>query len=425
MTGQGGLGLDAFLGYTQRRGSKWADYWKDRGHLILWLPVKSLIYPVWLHRFMFRDVVEDKKTGKEIEILRWPRPTCLEPEEVSRKRKFRRPDGAREVPPQACPFCRLEEWLRRQDQVPLEQVVFEWQNPKDGSVIKWNRGELSGLVDTTQATFSHSLAPKQEFIFTMVDHEKIPEGIQLVRETLAIGIGMSKCIAKERDAKPGDMGDPFKNPYAFKWVYDANAKAINDKFAVYRYDRAELTPEVRALVYSTDLPDPSPYARPQAGEAMRMYAAMEAHARIKLPMSELFEGVDLSDESTEFPGPGSRSAGPDVTTQTKPADHTTPAPGTGRRRKKAPDPETIPCDDCHKPMDPRASKCPHCGAEYEVSGDPVPATVATQAPQPKPQAPEPKVDDKGRVRCWACESVAVEAGVCQKCGVDQADNIPY
>lgn len=141
---------------------------------------------------------------------------------------------------------------------------------------------------------------------------------------------------------------------------------------------------------------------------------------------------------------------------------------------KAPEPEPevekIPCDKCGHPMLPTETKCPKCGAEYEVDGEPekpapkaaAPASTrvdskpsAASAPAaeptsskvkkpggPKKAKPEPQVEQGGErdtegepaaempAKCWACNSKNIgknEKGAiaCLDCGVEQSDEVPF
>lgn len=445
-----GLGLDAFLGHGDGGGKrKFLGKWKDDGQIVVFLSTRAdIAYPSWAHPFQFRDVIKDKETEEEVEILRFVRFVSPDPEPVHLQQYFRFDDGRLKMPPRLDPFLHLREWLRHECNAPDDAVVFEWENSKNGERIQWRKGHLAGTVKRGKATFGHSLDTKLEYLFVVIDADKPGDGPQITRETRSLGDAMKAVIKAEIESN-GDQGNPLLHPYAFKWRYNKNEDPAK-MYSAARFNAAPLTAAVREAITATEFPDPTQDTRPRPGDKAKIRAAMEEAARIDLPFDRFFvkEWKDEEEDATSFNfganakgGDGEKKQGrtPEVNTGAKTQTQTqggdasgsSAAGGRVRRKKVEPPPppkeETIPCDDCGFEMAASATKCPKCGAEYEVQGDASAAPPPSQAkPQGQTQAKAPpKGGDGGEVvKCWSCGGKVV-GDRCQDCGIDVTDDIPF
>lgn len=435
----GGLGLDAFLGHGEGGGRrKFLGKWKDDGSIVVWLSTRAdIAYASWSHPFMYRDTFTKKEDGQEegeeVEILRFTRFVSPDPEPIHLSQYFRHDDGVMKLPPRLDPFLRLREWLRHECQEPDDAIVFEWENPKNGERIQWRKGHLAGTVKRGKATFGASLDTKLEYLFVVIDAEKPGEGPQITRETRSLGDAMKAVIKAEIESN-GDEGNPILHPYAFKWKFNKDADPAK-MYSAARFNQAKLTAAVREAITTDEFPDPSQDTKPRPGDKAKIRAAMEEAAQIDLPWDHIFVPQWKDEDPTDFnfganakgdaeEKPAERRRTPEV--ETKKADTSSSAGGRVRRKKKdepppPPKEETIPCDDCGFEMAASATKCPKCGAEYEVEEQPdaAPSKAAAAPPKTKPSG------DADRGKCWSCGSTNIQGGNCVDCGLDITDDIPF
>lgn len=451
-----GLGLDAFLGHGEGGGKrKFLGKWKDDGQIVVFLSTRAdIAYPSWVHGFQYRDTIKDKDTDEEVEILRFARFVSPDPEIVHMQQYFRDDNDRMKLPPRLDPFLKLREWLRFECSEPNDAVVFEWENPKNGERIQWRKGHLARLVDRGKANFGASLDTKLEYLFVVIDADKPGDGPQITRETRSLGDAMKAVIKAEIESN-GQEGNPLMNPYAFKWKFNKNADP-NKMYSAARFNAAKLTPAIREAIMATEFPDPTIDTKPRAGDKAKIRAAMEEAARIDLPWDHLFPASwkDEDEEATSFNFGANAGGDGGETQERKPAGRTPEVntkagetssggdAGGGRvRRKKVEQPpsppkeELIACDDCGHMMSPKATKCPKCGAEYEVEGDDTPAPQAppkgngqaSSGGGAKASGSAKPSDGGGPVadKCWSCGSKNIQGGTCGDCGLDITDDIPF
>jgi hypothetical protein len=283
------MGISSFVEHTRKNsfGGSFLDKWKDDGKIVVWL--HTLVDPVavWSHSFCFLDTVEDKESGKQKAILRFPHYVSPDPETVHRNQYFRKDDDdTLRVPPDRDAFLLLREWLRRAEHISLEQGVFRWTNPKNNDVQTWTRGELSGLVKRGR-NFGHSLDTKQQYLFAVVRNDAPKDGVFLARETALLGKRIAEVIKQRQEEHGEDGGDPQKHPYSFVWSYDDKAKSPMDSYKAWKGDH-ELTQDVWDAITSDSPPDLTEFSTPRDGDQDKIRAAMEDAAQVDLPFDEIF-----------------------------------------------------------------------------------------------------------------------------------------
>jgi rubrerythrin len=454
--------LDGFLSDTGRGGSAWLSKWKDAGKIVVWLHTKTSPVKVYAHSFIIEDEIKDDESGRKKKILRFPKFVGPDSAEVYDKQFFRNRDhGGPERAPDRDPFLILREWLRvkcEAGDLAHDDAVFEWTDHKNSAIIKWTAGELSGLVKTGKRNFNHTLAAKCEYILAVVDDAHPDKGAQIARESKLLGDKLREEI-KNQIESDGDDGNPETNPYAFKWTFDGGA-AVANMYGVSRFNRAKLTPEIRDALES-DPPDIAKYAEVHPDDMTKIRAAFEAAAQIDLPLDQIFSedpavrraimrGDVVKSGGTagrrapererakshdDEPAPAARTRKVERATETD--DEPEPAPATRTRKRKEepkPEPKRIPCDECGHMMLPTESKCPKCGAEYEVDGDaaptPEPAKPAAKPTTKAAAKPADDDDEPAAKSCWSCGSTKIKKNadgdeVCANCGVDIGDDIPF
>jgi DNA-directed RNA polymerase subunit M/transcription elongation factor TFIIS len=420
-----GLGLQAFLNHDKESGKRkfFKNWKKEDGHAVLWLSTRAEVaYPTHVHSFITNGVFEDKKTGEERQTLFFPRFVSPDPEVVHTHQYFRDDDKLYlQIPPIKDPFLLLREYLRNDcPEMPLSQPIFKWYDHKNRQDIIWTRGTLSRLVEKTKTTWNHSLDSKLEYLFVIVDDNSPSDGAQIVRGSKSIGDKMRTVIREQMDSN-GEKGNPMLYPYAFKWVYDKDAKKFDDTYRVFRFNKSEMTPAIREAIESTDFPDPTVDCQPRPGDKAKIRTAFEDAAEVDLPWEKLF--VDEWDDGGEIRGSEKK-------TESK-QDRVQEVSGVTRSRKEPEAKqkiEMIDCDQCGSPMPVTSPKCENCGEEYEVSEEEIsePTTSKTNVDASTKKPEEKKAKSSGDESCWSCGSDDVSAGRCQNCGIEiSEDEIPF
>jgi hypothetical protein len=460
-----GLGLDEFLNHDADTGRrKYVKKWQEEGELVWWMNTRAMFaYSRYVHTFPSFDTGKDDK-GNEYEYLKFGRYVSPDVDLINRDQFFRDEDtDLLRTPPVKDPFLLLREWLRSNDcGLGLDDVVFRWENPnpKKREIIEWTRGEMTRLTERGQSNWNHSLDSKLEYMFVGTLHDEPGEGNQIITGTKVLGDALRKMIEEQRDSKGRDEGNPLITPYAIKFKYDKRSKNPMKAYSVAPYERAELTPEIRESIMSSDFPNPEIDTQPRKGDKERLRAAMYDAAQVELPWDEIFVDAwedDPSFDPSEFgerrktPTSASSSAQTraDNTAQTRqrapsgavskpstgggPKTRTAPstAPSTAngapakqveqeqtqRRRRKEPEVPQEPCEGCKVPFPVTATKCPNCGMEYEVTED---------DEEPAAPAHNGVVASAGTptgIECWSCGG-EVRNGRCGACGIDASDDIP-
>ena len=451
-----GIGISSFLktSASDGRGDKiWLPKWKDAGSVVLWLHTKAEPCVAWTHSFIVAGESEERingeKTGRMKQFLQFPHYVSPDPREVHASQYFRNDDGTLKTPPNRDPFLLLREWLRNQINAGLlspDAVVFEWDDAKNSTTIRWEAGVLSKLVKPGRGNWNHSLDSKYEGIFTVVQNDKPEDGAFLVREGKALCEAMRKKIAEEIDSKGDEEGDPTITPYAFKWRFDKNALPA-DMYAVSRFDKAKYTDEIYKAISGDEFPSAAEQLSVKDDDFIKIRAAFESAARIALPLDAIF-----SDDSAERrsvlstkPQRGAAVAAPkpaqDAVKPTARLGGPKPPPSsaapqvapvaaaqTSRKLKAKPVVEMIPCDSCQKPMPVTAAKCDGCGAEYDVDAAPEPVVAAqhdTGDDYENDVATGAHVHSDEPTTCGFCGSKRIKDGSCADCGMSTSDNIPF
>lgn len=480
-----GLGVADYLKHTedsQGGTGKWLRQWRKKlpGEVTVWLHTKALFQPSNSHVLLLEDEIKDKETGKQKQILRFPRFVSPDSEVVHKNQYFREKDGTLQVFPDRDPFLLLREWLRFNNTIPLETPVFKWWDPGKGANVVWERGHLSGLVKRGQNTFNHSLDTKLEYVYVVVDHSEPKLGAVLAREGKLLSQRMSDVIRNQIKMFGTEEGNPCQKPYAITWTAEDTNSPMN-MYKAFKNEKAsqDCGDEIWNAIASDEFPDNEKFGLPEDGDMAKICEAMEAAAQIELPLKFIFSedpaerrslcrpqeadrvparqskraqesapaggpatggptrpngGAAAATNGAKDTAPRTRQAAAPATSQasapatSRPATTAAPATQTPGRRKKAdkpapPPPQLIPCDDCGTPLLPTDAKCPKCGAEYEVDADTAAPAAATQTAASGESPPQLFTDPDV---CWSCGKGPIgDQENCPSCGIEQSDNIPF
>lgn len=419
--------VDEFLGHkTNAGGSKFLKGWREDGKLYAWLHTLQLPIGLWRHNFPMLILKEDKDTRK-VERHVWGQSlNCLETEEVLLEQNFRdKNTNERKQMPTRCPCCRFVEciWqMVKRGDIGWTDVVLRYDgadNPKENRLVH-AAGVYNGfsdfgnkLTDEQKAeikkagiflsdAWQENVKASLNYVFTLVNNDKVQDGVQVTIERQALGDAVKKAINDTLESKGVEAGNPITNPYCLEFTYNKDAK-INDKYGARRIERFSLTPEIEELIRSTP-PDLTRVIAPYDIKEFR--AQLEKHLTIDIDLDWVFDVEPIEDgERQELQAPTdeereprpaetkTHAPAPKPQTQKAPESpksepqaasalpSTGPKPGGGGRRiAKAPEPPKDepgpPCDKCNAPMTKKQTKCTGCGTEYEVDDEP-------QAPPPQ------------------------------------------
>lgn len=372
------------------------DSWKKDGRLIFFLH-PSDPWTRHLHSFR-RTVIEETGQGQKKKVLWYPY-TCWEPEEFHKARKFE------ERPPLAeiCPFCRVLDHFAGRDDIDNDGVIFRFGSGRDmyeiakADFLGWSKGR-DAYKDKGEANL--------EYVISVITADDQPK-LALTNEKFTIGKKLSARIKKDIEAL-GDKASPLKQPIAYCFEFDKEA-AGSDMYSVQRWPEAEVTDEVRAL-WDSPAPDATPYTEPSDPRLLlkTMQAAAESAGVEDVPWGEIFDEAiakyaethpdsddgddeDSDDEEVEKEEP---RRNPPKKTKSEPKGEKAPPKkdeagarktaskkedppakeAPAKRVKKAAAPpkeeETDECPECGKLVAPTATKCRHCGCEFEADGPP-------------------------------------------------------
>jgi len=405
--------VDKFLSHrgSDSSGVNRLGNWKKEGSIDLWLHKERVPQPLWkhsFHRIEARENKETKRISKEVWSFDF---VCHESESVL-KRQFRYEDDdiTREVPPEVCPFCKAIHWVRTQ----VKKGKLDWKAPifrfegsdKEKNVVIhaggwWNAykeverdteeyDELSEAGIYIKNAWRENGIAKLNYVFTVLDNANIDEGLKVSTEPGLLGDKVKAVIRKAMEELGDEEGNPFVEPYCFRWKFNEKAQ-INEKYDALKLGRVSLTEKIESII-SGKAPSIDQVTR--KGDVDKLRALFEKHALIEMPLDDFFEnakneeGGDAEEEEEKPKRRSTRSSERSEEEEEKPArrkkveeEEEKPA----RRKKVEEEPpkkeKMIDCDDCGAPMKATDRKCKKCGAEYEIDEE----EEAPKAEEPKPK----------------------------------------
>lgn len=373
------LDLDAFLGHSgSSGGGAFLKNWKDDGRIDVWLHPSAKIVPLWSHNWY--TVGKDRETHEP--ILRTYRVVSLEREAVLKHRYRRNDDGTREHPPEICPFSKLLEWVEqaiRQGVISWTDEIFAFDDvPKDSMVIHaggftgmFNSKDLepSQLAELRRAgirrddAWKESAHARMQYIFRVVKNSAPEDGCVIALESQALGDKVKRVIADRIDDAGREKGDPFRNPYAIRWVYDDD-KDFSAKYEARSMLSLDLTPEIQA-VFDAEPPSINELTRaPNLRELRASFESHWCHKDVKPPWAELFAEAEKTYGEAAIDSDSDAEAG-------------------GQSEED----DEVECDVCKSLMASTQFTCPNCGTVYDEKT----GAIVTKGvwPKPEPEAAPP------------------------------------
>ena len=406
------MGIDDFLQHKTSGGrGAYLTGWKKEGKVNTWLHTQRLPMAVWRHAHIPKVVVlEDRQTNESVRHIWSGEWVCPEDESVLLSQYAVDPKGARENPPEYCPICRLNDYIRRAVQagrIPWTKEVFRFEGDVEKERLILHAGgmfmtrkqydaldaeeikEARKLGVNVKEMWKENCYAKAEYLFCVVDDAHPESGIQKAFNPSSLGDKVKDVIADMRESKGVEEGDPTINPYCIQWQYREGEPDPKKMYHALAIQKQRLTPAIEKLIYGPP-PDISKDIRPFNLVEMRAY--LEEHALIKLPWDQIFD-VKVREEREEPAPEPTRQRRAAAPTDDEPEP--TPAKGAKRRgaapaRAKFPDDDdehAVACEnpDCEKAMWDDEHECPHCGSKYD---DDFKLVVAE--PEPPKKAAGPK-----------------------------------
>ena len=412
--------VDDFLNHGKREGgffNKWKKPVEKKGgggKAKVWLHPKCLPIALWQHGFPRLVVRENKKTGETERNVWGGSFVCHENEQVLKNQYKRDEDGNRRYPPKHCPMCKLIETVRMMvDDGKLSWVepVFRFEGDDDVSILHagglynaFGRDDLTMeekaemkaakiRVGGEQGAWRENAQAKMSYLFVVVDNASPDAGAQVAIETGLLGDKVKTVIhdtlAQWEGSDTPENGDPFKKPYCIQWEYRPDEVEFQKKYHAVAMPMVKLTGGVLKALKAPP-PDVSETISPFNKDSMR--ATLERHCLIKdMPWDDIFdveespkravEGV-AEYEDPDAPGEEEAEESEEQEQVEKPKlkkGKAPPAPQSSVSEIQADEDEDglIECDACHEGIpEDEASKCPHCGQEYDEKGNMLEKTAA-------------------------------------------------
>jgi hypothetical protein len=423
----GRLTLAEYMQHSNRGGGGRKSYlkqWKNEAPfaITVWLSTQASIYTLWRHNFQKVEPRENKDTKEKTREVWMNKLVCWESEEVLSKQYWRdKFSGEREYPPQVCPHCLLIEDVRRRcmrgaeiraerekvttadvakrekeiRKAQLAEDALDWLMPlfrfegtdptKTVTIHAGGMYNAFGSKDLTEGdkkrmaavprteggpiyskdSFKQSQWAKMEYVYVVANHDDVAAGLQIAIEPNLLGDKMKSEIAKQMKRNGQEKGNPILHPYAFRWEHNSDKTiSFDKKYDATAMDQLGMSPAIEKLVRGTDPPDVGPLL--ERFNARTHRAMLERHALVQLPWDEYFRAA-FALEARGEKGQEEERRAPEVGREIEVPDD------------DAAEEEEVECDGCHEAMPASATKCPHCGAEYEVE------VAAPPEPPPPPR----------------------------------------
>lgn len=426
-------------------GSKFLKGWKEKGKLYAWLHTQQLPIGLWRHNFPQLIVREDKDTRKIVKNVWGQSFNCHENEATLLKQHFRdKNTGVREIIPEACPICRMIEWVFqevRAGRLSWTDPVFDFRGADD------NREDITlhaGGLYNAYSDFGNKLSGEQKdemkkagifaseawkentkaglsYVFTVVDNDDVGKGVQITVEKKSLGDRVKGAINDALESKGVEGGNPQITPYCIEFIFD-DTKQMDKMYGARIIDRIKLTSDIEELIRS-EPPDLAQVIAPCNLKEVR--ANMEKHAKVDFPFDLIFDMPAYyeseSSESEEAQPSPKASRTPEVGNAERfvhsPANtksdaeiereaiqNEPPVTAPSGRKVRAPATPPVemgpPCDQCSAPMAKGVLKCDTCGIEYEADDDDEPAPIPAKTTA-VPTFTQPNEDKP----CKACKTM--------------------
>ena len=411
-----GMSIDEFLEHSTGGGGSRGNFlksWKKNNppKITVWLHTESPIAARWSHPWPKFVTRENKETGeKQLEVFggNWG---CHERELILSKQRFREPDGERQYPPEVCPLCKTIEVVRMavlRGEISWIDPIFQFKgdNPENDLIITagglYNAFSNPKLTDGQKAelrragirprdAWRENANAKCQYVFSIVNHERIGDGVQIATEPDALGNAMKRAIKDQIEKisrihgleKGKLLGNPLRNPYPFLWEY-LEEENFDKKYRIVALDGMPVSDEIKALIIDAPPPDIKQHFR--AGNVKALRLDMEKAALVDLPWDEIFGDAEkhAEEESDQVPAdevvPTPAKRTPVVSSKPVPVEDpdqfpasyniVTPPPKVAAKPAPAPaqGQSVFGCDHCDGDLQESDRECPKCHSKFDDEG---------------------------------------------------------
>lgn len=446
--------IDDFLAdKTSAGGAAYLGKWKDAGHVDVLHHCKAPIaVGLWRHRGLVVEDGENWQTREKENKVVSKNLGCLEDATVLKVQYKRdRDTGERITPPVKCGQCKFVEWIRTRvmtGDLDWLEPVFQLQGKDDerptivraghiyngfgGANDKYDEDEIKAMakakVERKKAWMLNHYA-KAYYVFRVLDVAHPEKGVQISVEPALLGDKVKAVIAGMREKYGTDEGNPLKTPYVIRWVYNKDADEFGKTYAakemVEGKNLVKVADSLKRLIqwedpaeeqHASNAPDISGFTR--KFNPVSWAALVRPHALIDVPWDELYGTEAPEYEGTEFDP--AKLEGP----KGRPTQLLGPKNEVLKEVPQAQE-EMVACDKCDKPMPGSATKCPHCGKEYEVEEEP------KAAPPPPPMKTRSQLIAEKKAQLIGAKGVPTSRGVAapklhhEKPSDDTEDDLPF
>ena len=381
------LDLEEFLTHkTSGGGSAYLSNWKEDGKVSVWHHTKcSIATGVWTHRAPHILTFPDRQTGEDVNKTVSAKLVCWEDSATLKEQYKREADGTRKTPPERCGQCKFVDWIYMavlEGRLNWMEPIFKFQGTDDeaATIVRaahiyngFSRDDLSeeqlkemkkNRIFQKEA-WKFNYFPKAGYIFRVCENAHPEKGIQIAQETALLGDKIKGVIGDQRETYGADQGNPLKNPYAIRWMFDKDQKEFGKKYSAKAMTEGNLklplTAEIKRLICDTDPPEINHLI--QRFNALTWRLEMEASCLIDVPWDELY-GTSAYGENYVIPGSDFDPAKLEAKKESSRSTF---------QVKSHPIADPVyDCDGCGKEMKASDAKCPHCGKEYEVEHEATP-----------------------------------------------------
>lgn len=291
----------------------------------------------------------------------------------------------------ADPICNLRKMLRENDDIDSDTVILRLETEDD--IYEYTKGDIIGEEGYD---WKKNLSYKKEYLFGVINVDN-PEKVEIAIVPHSLGKDTVKEIEDKQKDYGEEEGDPFQNPYPFRWTYDdqefgadmyrakATKSRMNDKIQKLLEDEdqavdleqfstpmdpidiAELVE--KCLVYDEisieDLLSDDDYERYRAKKKEKKNRSNDSNG------SKNSSKKDKESESEEESKSQKRilkKNKEDEESKEKEKEEQKPKKRMLKKNKEDEKPKEVPMDDCPacgEKIPRTANECPHCGAEFE------------------------------------------------------------
>lgn len=244
--------------------------WHDKGEIVVFIHTKTGIERRRRHVIPYTTL--DEKTNKpRMAYLNF---TCFEdPYEYDKEN------------PKICPVEMMVSVIRNDNSIADDTIVWEAAigSPKDRMITK---ADLMG-----DGNWKNKMSSRAECVLALINVEAVAQGIQIATEPGLLADKINDFVDARIKSKGDELGDPDITPCAMRFEYCEREALAKDKYKVWEFERAQLTPEIKKLLDK----GPQDVSRLlKLSNAKKLREIMESCLRVPVDLDLVFANVDMN-----------------------------------------------------------------------------------------------------------------------------------